>query len=349
MAMEARVAEDHTKELLRVLGSRHRLLVLTHANPDPDSLASAMGLRHLARARFGMPSTFAYRGRIMRAENREMVELCGIDMLQQADVDPKAFDCVALVDTQPGFGHTRLPAGVSADIVIDHHVPPSDDGGHPRPAFRDVRTWIGATSSMVTGYLMDSGVEVEKPLATALFYGVKTDTADLSRTSSELDERAYDFLIRRIDRQLLARITLPDLTCEYFRSLRQALNNIRIYDRLVLCSLGRVDAPEMVAEVADLLLRMQGKQIVVCGGLVGRTYHVSLRTEFDQDAYELLSAALNGEGSFGGHGPLAGGAIELADDDERTLRRFERRFEKNMLAAAGLEGRTVSGLGGCRD
>jgi hypothetical protein len=102
----------------------------------------------------------------------------------------------------------------------------------------------------------------------------------------------------------------------------------------------------MVAEVADLLLRCEGKQVVFCGGLCGSTYYVSLRTELQQDAYELLRKALNGEGSFGGHGALAGGSISLGNDDDRTLRRFERRLERNILDAVGRNGRTVGGLGG---
>ncbi len=347
-------------DLLDLLRSRKRLLVLTHANPDPDSLASAMGLMHLAETRLRMPTTFAYAGRIMRAENREMVRCCKIRMTPQDQVDPSQFDCLALVDTQPGFGHTHLPRGRSIDVVIDHHIPPAegspsgpDNPLSPAPAadarvFHDVRTDIGATSSMVGGYLLDTGVEIPGPLATALFYGIKTDTADLSRNVSPLDERVYEHLMPLVDRAALRTITQPALPADYFRALREALNNVRIYDDAILCSIGRVSTPEMVAEVADLLLRHEGKQVVFCGGLSGDVYYVSLRTELDLDAYQLLAAALNGEGSFGGHGAVAGGCIPLVDDDERTLRRFERKLERNILAALGREGMSVGGLGGVR-
>ncbi len=265
----------------------------------------------------------------------------------------RSTDCIALVDTQPGFGHTHLPDGRAIDVVVDHHVPPastSGSAGDAHSSFHDVRTWVGATSSIITGYLMDAGIDVPKPLATALFYGIKTDTADLSRNVSPLDERAYDYLARLVDRASLRDITMPELPPEYYRTLREALNNVRIYEDLVLCSLGRIAAPEMVAEVADLLLRLEGKQTVFCGGLVGQMYYVSLRTEGTQDAYDLLRAALGGEGSFGGHGRLAGGCIRLPDDDVRTLKRFERRLERNILAALGRSGMSVGGLGGsCRE
>jgi nanoRNase/pAp phosphatase (c-di-AMP/oligoRNAs hydrolase) len=344
--MEAKAIDGPTGLLLGLLRGRKRLLVLTHANPDPDSLASAMGLRHLAD-KLGVPSTFAIAGRIMRAENREMVRACAIETICQDDVDFDAYDCIALVDTQPGFGHTHLPADRDIEIVIDHHVPPADDGGwRPGEGFRDVRTAIGATSSMVTGYLMDAEIDIPMRLATALFYGIQTDTADLSRNSGPVDVRAYEHLAPLVDRLALRKINTPQLSPDYYRTLREALNNVRIYGDLVLCSLGRIDAPEMVAEVADLLLRLEGKQTVFCGGLVGSTYYVSLRTELSRDAYDMLRDALDGEGSFGGHGSLAGGCVPLPDSEPRTLKRFERRLEKNILDSLGLEGASLSGFGG---
>lgn len=338
-----------TADLIRLLGRHRQLLVLTHANPDPDSLASAAGLLHLARVRLGMPAKFAFSGRVMRAENCEMVKACQIEMIPQADIAVDDFDCLALVDTQPGFGHTHLPPGRRIDIVVDHHVPPTAALAIEPPQFDDVRLKVGATSSIVTGYLMDAGIEIPKLLATALFYGVLTDTADLTRDVSALDHRVYEHLAPRVDRAVLRQITKPDLSTEYYRTLREALNNVRIYGDLVLCSLGRIGTPEMVAEVADLLLRLEGKQTVLCGGLVGQTYYVSLRTELKRDAYDILGAALDGEGSFGGHGRIAGGSVVLPDEDHRTLKRFERRLEKNALAALGLEGTSVSGLGGARE
>lgn len=39
--------------------------------------------------------------------------------------------------------------------------------------------------------------------------------------------------------------------------------------------------------------------------------------------------------SFGGNGAVASGRIPLLDDGERTLHRFERKPERNILAAQG--------------
>ena len=342
--MEAQAVEGQTEQLVKLLRTRKRLLVLTHTNPDPDSIGSAMGLRHLAEELLGMETCFGLVGRVMRAENKAMVRSLGISLTPLEEVDLDSFDCTALVDTQPGFGHTSLPDGRQIDIVLDHHVPPENSPELPI-AFHDVRTGVGATSSIVTSYLMKLEATLPKEVATALFYGIRTDTADLSRNASPIDFAAYEYLMPRIDRQALAEITSPDLPLIYYKALRDALNNIRIFDCVVLCSLGKIRSPEMVAEVADLLVRLEGKQAVFCGGTVDQTYYVSVRSELNgRNAWQLIRDALDGEGSFGGHGAIAGGSVPLPDDTSRTVKRLERRLERNVLRSMGVEGTTVEGL-----
>jgi nanoRNase/pAp phosphatase (c-di-AMP/oligoRNAs hydrolase) len=340
--------QERAKALVALLSGRKRLLVLTHDNPDPDSLASALALRRLAWEKLRMPSRFGLSGRVMRAENRTMVRCLGLEMVPVSELRVGDYDCLAMVDTQPGFGHTSVPEGRTIDIVIDHHVPPDGAPEVSEDSFVDIRTEIGATSSMVAEYLMDLRVPVPADVATALFYGIKTDTADLARNASPVDQRAYEFLSSRVDRKKLAEIITPDLPLQYYRTLRDALNSIRIYEHVVLCSLGKVGMPEMVAEVADLLLRLEGKQAVFCGGLVNKTYYMSVRSDLagGRDAYDLIRDALGGEGSFGGHGMVAGGCVELPDDSPRTLKRLERRLEKNILTSMGVLEAKVQKLGG---
>ncbi|MEO6594943.1 MAG: DHH family phosphoesterase [Planctomycetota bacterium] len=331
--------------LRRVLTGRQRLLVLTHNNPDPDSLGGAVGLQEFARLVVGVPSKLAITGKILRAENQAMVRELGIQMDRLDTVKLTDFDCVALVDTQPGFGHTFVPLGVTVDIVIDHHVCAETSPRLRDVPFVDVRPDVGATSTMVAGHLLEAGVEPSRGAATALAYGIKTDTADLSRNVSDLDLRVWDFLSPLIDRQKLAAITSPRLPVAYFQTLKDALTKVRFYDGLSLCSLGRTGSAEMVAEVADLLLRMEGVRAVFCGGLVGSNYYVSVRTEVGGDAWHLIREGIEGEGgSCGGHGSVAGGTILLDPADSRTLRRLERRLERNVLRAMSISGGNAATL-----
>lgn len=319
-------------ELLRVLAGRKRILVLSHNNPDPDSMGGAFGVRYLLEKALRVPTSFGYRGDVFRAENLEMVRSLGIGMVRLDELDVGRFDGLVVVDTQPGFGHTYLPPEMTVDAVIDHHVPPPNDPILGR--FRDVRTDIGATCSIVTGYLMDREMEIPPRVATALLYGIRTDTADLSRNTSKLDEQAYMYLMARADRKALARISCPSLPKDYFRVFRKALNATRIHGKLVVCSLGVTENPEIVAELADLLLRLQGAEWVVTGGLYEGRYYISVRAKtYGRDAWSLLKEVLKDEGSFGGHGTVGGGSIPLTDDSPRGLRRLERRLMKNLLEA----------------
>jgi nanoRNase/pAp phosphatase (c-di-AMP/oligoRNAs hydrolase) len=327
------------EQLRAVLTGRKRLLVLTHKNPDPDSLGGAMGLREFARQVAGVDSDFAVTGRILRAENQTMVRELGIAMRQLDEVDLSAYDCVALVDTQPGFSHTIVPPELRPDIVIDHHACEADPDRVKGVAFVDVRIDVGATSSLVASYLMLAGVVPTREVATGLTYGIKTDTADLSRGVTDLDLAAHSYLFPHVDRQALARIASPRLPLAYFQKLKNALGELRLYDGVALCSLGASVNPEMIAEVADLLMRMEGVRAVFCGGVTGSDYYISVRTDVGGDAWQLIRAAMDGEkGSCGGHGPVAGGAVPLDDKNSRTWHRLERRLERNILRTMGLAG-----------
>ena len=341
---------NRSAALRDLLRTRQRLLVLTHHNPDPDSLGGAIGLMEFARLACGMEAKLAITGRVLRAENQAMVRELGVEMDRLDTIKLSDFDCVALVDTQPGFGHTFVPAGTNVDVVVDHHVCDDSKLDPDVTAFVDVRPDIGATSTIVASYLMHAGVEPSARAATALHYGIRTDTADLSRNVSDLDVQGVDFLSHYIDRQALAAITNPSLPVAYFRTLKNALSKVRLYDGLTLCSLGRTTSAEMVAEVADLLLRMEGVKAVFCGGLIGQSYYVSVRTEVGGDAWALIKAGMDTEdGSCGGHGSVAGGSITIECADSRTLRRLERRLERNVLKAMGVSGSNAVKLGEADD
>lgn len=341
---------SRTAALRELLRSRKRLLVLTHNNPDPDSLGGAVGLQEFARLAAGIPSRLAITGKILRAENQAMVKELAIEMDRLEDLDLKPFDCIALVDTQPGFGHTFLPPGTKVDIVIDHHMCAEAKAGANDTPFFDVRLDAGATSSIVASHLLEAGVLPSPQAATAMAYGIRTDTADLSRNVSDLDLKAFEFISPRIDRQKLAAITNPRLPVAYFVALSKALTKVRMYDGVTLCSLGRTSSAEMVAEVADMLLRMEGVRAVFCGALVGTSYYVSVRTEIGIDAWSLIRAGMEGEaGSCGGHGSVAGGSIQLDSIDTRAVRRLERRLERNVLNAMGASGGNAAMLGDRED
>lgn len=309
-----------------------RCLVLTHKSPDPDALGACVGVRHLLQRAFGIDAQISTVGRIHRAENIAMVRELGLVFEDYNKLDRSGFAGALLVDTQPTFGHTIVPDDLDMLAVFDHHIPPKDAEG-PRIRHRDVRVELGSTSSLIYEYLRDGRVEIDKATATALFCGVRYDTGDLSHNVRPLDEEAYLELFRRADRELLARVQRPRLPQAYYKELQSSLRMARRYGPAVLALLGRVQNPESVAEMADFFLRMEGCRWAFVGGAYEGQYYVSLRTQPGcQDAYTLLSRLLDDEGSFGGHGRVAGGRVELEEGEQLGIRRLERRLRARALA-----------------
>lgn len=339
--MAATDSETRLSALRRVLAEAchgeepGRFLVLTHTSPDPDALGALVGVQHLLEQGFGHEAQVATIGRIHRAENLAMVRELDLDFDDYADLDSTSFRGALLVDSQPGFGHTVVPSGTPLLAVFDHHhaPPPSPEQGQlAEVPHVDVREEAGATSSIVYEYLRDAAVDLDSHTATALFCGVRYDTADLSQNASALDEEAWHETFRHADRGRVARIARPRLPAIYYRELRRSLRLARRYGTLVLCQLGQVVNPESVAEMADFFLRMAHCRWSLVGGAYEGVYYISLRTVPDGgDAYPLLERVLGGVGSFGGHGRVAGGRIQLEGVTEVAVEELEASLRERAL------------------
>ena len=95
-----------------------RALVVTHDNPDPDSLASAFGLKKLFETVLRRETVIGYGGMIGRAENRALVSSCRIPTVPLEDLEFRDFSTVALVDSQPETGNNSIPENASLDLVV---------------------------------------------------------------------------------------------------------------------------------------------------------------------------------------------------------------------------------------
>jgi nanoRNase/pAp phosphatase (c-di-AMP/oligoRNAs hydrolase) len=302
-----------TKEVLEKLfetaREAGRFLILPHNDPDPDAIASAVALRYLLAERLGMECTIAYQGIIGRAENRALVRYLQHPLEPLSAADLQQPSCLALIDTQPGAGNITLPPGATVVMVIDHHAWREETA---TASFADVRPGFGATSTILAQYLQAGGVEPPSPLATALFYGIRTITMGLSRDTSPADAAAYSYLLPRIDAEALAKIEHAQVPADYFRSFVATLRAARMYDGLIIAYIAVLAYPDLAAEMADVLLRLEKAQWVICMGLYQGALILSVRTRSQEHtAEELVQAIVAGGGSAGGHGTIAGGQISL--------------------------------------
>src|SRR5687768_6463195 len=223
--------------------------ILIHRDPDPDALASALAIRMLLR-RPATETPIVTLDEITRPENRRMAELLDIQVTQVTDEELEGFERVICTDMQP---RNIKPEDYARVAVIDHHPV---EGNH-EPAYVDIRPRYGATATILTEYLRAVDARwVSKRLATALLYGIKTDTGNLARGVSAADVEAYTFLLDQADDTLLRQIERRAYSEETARAFGKAVATATLHGDLAVAFLGcmTVDESHMLADVADFLL-----------------------------------------------------------------------------------------------
>jgi nanoRNase/pAp phosphatase (c-di-AMP/oligoRNAs hydrolase) len=293
--------------LRNLLGPRERVGVLLQPDPDPDGIASALALRAiLGRKRSTAP--FISFGEVERPENRALVEALGIQIRTLGPEELGEFDGLALVDVQPTVFGDDPPARVrSVDVVVDHH--PERTGYDA--VIRDIRTSYGATSTIMTEYLRAAEIEPGPKLATALLYGIKSDTQVLGRETSRHDVDAFAFLHAFHSPALLRRVERPALPIAGLQALGRALSRSRVAEGVHLVVLGRV-REDVIPQAADFALQAEGAEWAVAAGIVNGNLVFSVRNVgYVRAAGEVVRAVVEGLGVGGGHRTMAKGIIPV--------------------------------------
>jgi len=284
------------------------LAVLTHDNPDPDAIASAVALERIAE-RSGTPAQACYFGSINHQENRAMVNLLEYDLRQlDAETDLDAFGGFALVDhARPGV-NDGLPEGTAVDVVVDHHPP----RGPVAARFTDLRSDVGATSTLLVDYYRRLGAEPGADVATGLLFGIRVDTDEFRREVSVADFEAGAFLLEHADLGALERIENPSMSPDTLETIAASIVNRERYGSVLLSGVGEINDRDTLAQAADRLLGLEGVTTTLVYGIKDGMIYVSARARgTDLDLGEALRTAFGQIGSAGGHADMAGAQIEL--------------------------------------
>jgi nanoRNase/pAp phosphatase (c-di-AMP/oligoRNAs hydrolase) len=324
--------KDRVEKLVALGKTRKSPLILTHDNPDPDCIASAMALAQILSERCGLESRIAYGGIVGRAENRAMIKVLKVPLSPIARVVFDEHDLICLVDTQPSMGNHSVPARHFPDVVIDHHPPRNESWS---ATFAEVGGEYGATSTILVQYLRAAGLVPTPEVATALFYGIKADTRDLGRMTETVDIDAYLYLFPLVDKAALALIEYPALPADYFRLYHHALERARVYGDAVAVDLGDIYTPDMVAEIADHLMSLEGiKWSLAYASYEGQLFFSLRVRDRRMNAGRLIREITEAKGgSAGGHGAMAGARLPLPNGKaartrmkNEILRAFLREF-----------------------
>jgi nanoRNase/pAp phosphatase (c-di-AMP/oligoRNAs hydrolase) len=321
--------------LLKLARGRKRGLVLTHDNPDPDSIASAVALALVLERKAGVTMHVAYGGIIGRAENIAFVRVLKLPVEPVSKIVFDDYELLALVDTQQNVGNHALPIHLTADVVIDHH-PMREEDQVPVP-FSDIGN-TGATSTLLTQYLRAARLEPGAELATALYYGIKADTRDLERQTRNPDVDSYLWLFPKIDRELLSKIEHPDVPARYFQLYHAAIERAKVYSSAVITDMGEVYSPDMVAEVAERLSFLDTAVWSLAYGSYRSQLYLSLRVSDRRMKAGKLIRDLTQDlgGSAGGHGSMAGARLPLYGTRKQRLS-LKREVVRRFKEALGIE------------
>ncbi|GAB3701022.1 DHH family phosphoesterase [Halorubrum pallidum] len=314
-AVAARVLEstgaDAVEEPVRLLSALRDLsgplLVVAHDNPDPDAIASALGLAQIAESA-GIPADPCYGGEIAHQENRAMVNLLDLSLRTVDEVDLDDYGGVALVDHSRAGINDSLPEGHPVDIVVDHHPPRGPVAG----TFVDIRPDVGATSTLIEAYLSRLGITPDRALATALLYGIRIDTKDFTRSTSIPDFEAAASLSLRADETTLERVESPSVSPETLRVIARAIERRDVRGSTVASCVGEIADRDTLAQAAERLLDLDGIAVTFVFGYMDGVIYGSARARgADLDVGELLRDALDPVGSAGGHASMAGAQVPL--------------------------------------
>ncbi len=312
-------------ELRRLLDAREKVGILLQPDPDPDGIASGYALRSLLGRKRTTAPLISF-GEVQRPENRALADALGIEIRVITPEELEEMDGLVLVDVQPNvFGENAPERVKQIDAVIDHH--PERTGYES--TIKDIRTSYGATATIFTEYLQAVGAELGPRLATALLYGIKSDTQYLGRETGRRDMLSFAYLHAAHSPALLRRIERPALPLDGLRALGRALAKAEVRDGIHMLVLGRV-REDVIPQVADMALQAEGAEWAVAVGTVGPNLVFSVRNVgYVRAAGEVVRAVVEGLGVGGGHRSMAKGIIPL-----KAFREIYGRADKAQIRSA---------------
>jgi nanoRNase/pAp phosphatase (c-di-AMP/oligoRNAs hydrolase) len=316
-----RLRSTDGERLASVLTGSDEVSVLMHPNPDPDAMASALGVAQLAETS-GVTPHLQYAGQIRHQENRAFETVLDLNFETIENAGDIAADSVVLVDhNEPrGFSGAR---GVEPVAVVDHHP-----GGGTGREFTDVRPEYGSCASILAEYFEEMGWDPVPPehesgsreralpstVATGLVYGIHSDTNRLTRGCSEAEFAASAYLYDGVDEDRLERIANPEVDAEVLDVKARAITERDVRNAFAVSDVGTVSNADAIPQAADELLRLEGVTAVVVVGCRGDTLHLSGRSRDDRvHMGKTLEAAVEEipTASAGGHARMGGGQLSV--------------------------------------
>jgi nanoRNase/pAp phosphatase (c-di-AMP/oligoRNAs hydrolase) len=319
------------KQLLRALAGKKNILLTTHQHPDPDALASCLALCLLLTAKLPRAKvSMSVKGRMITGVNEQFIRNSNLTLLPWDDSKLADYDAIILLDVQPQFAYSPLPADMPPFAVIDHHRSPARK--RPKCAFCDIRTDAGATASIVFSYFMELEQPISPSLAATLLYAIESDLAGAAGTPGELDNLALSTLTLLADTRKLYQMRYVALPQAFYQSFALGLQNATYYDNALISHIDTIDSVEKPAIVADFLLRFDKVNWALVSAIYEGKFVLSVRTsDPKRSAADMIKRLLKDIGEGGGHRTKAGGFIPITDNTPAEIDRIRKMLVRRYL------------------
>ena len=341
-SIESGELQYKARQLADILESADEsLAILTHDNPDPDSIASAVALQAIA-AEFDVEADIFYDGDIGHQENRAFVNLLGIELRSRSSADDLSeYGVIALVDNMKAG---EIDLNVEIDIFIDHYEPDDEIDAQ----FVDVRTNLSSTSTILTKYLQEFDLSPSEVVATALLYGIRAETLDFKRDTTPADLTAAAYLHPFANHDTLEQVESPSMSPETLDVLAEAIQKREVQGSHLFSTAGFIRDRDALSQAAQHLLNLEGITTTAVFGIADDTIYVAARSkDIRINIGNILQDAFEGIGEAAGHstqgsveiplGIFTG--IETSEDNRDTLLSLtEEAVRRKLFDAMGVEG-----------
>ena len=225
--------------------------IQTHNFPDPDAISTAFGLQKILE-HFGISSRICHEGQIDKLSSVKLLTLCGIELSPYDKIkdEMKPEDMIVLVDCQKNNGNTTDFIGDEL-AAIDHHPTVVQIDYE----YSDLRI-TGACASIIAEYYKELDIKPDVKVATALMYGLRMDTLQLSRGVTEFDIEMLSYLFRYADRKLLGQLETNNMEFTDLRAYGEAIEHARVFGKVCLSCLDFVCPDALVAALSDFFLAL---------------------------------------------------------------------------------------------
>lgn len=284
----------------------NEIVIQCHDNPDADAIGSGFALYRYYK-HLGKKVRFIYGGRfeINKSNLRLLVDELKIPIEHVTEMDYKP-ELLLMSDCQYDGGNVQKFEAETV-AVIDHHQVITQ-----LPPLSEVRSNIGSASTIVWDMMRAAGVNINlyEDVATALYYGLYTDTNNFSEIHHPLDKDARDAL--SFNKSLLIRLRNANLSLEELRIAGVAMLGYEYYEdhKYAIIRTDPCD-PNILGLISDFCLSVDSIEVVLVYSVLDMGIKFSVRScSTESHANEVAEFLARGVGAGGGHLVKAGGFLQ---------------------------------------